>query len=52
MEEDKLSVFFSVANSQGIKIYNYDDFGRLKTTKDHNENILQFIEYNYKNTPE
>jgi YD repeat-containing protein len=37
----------SDANDQKT-YYNYDDFGRLKTVKDNNLNIIKNYEYNYK----
>jgi hypothetical protein len=39
----------SETNERGIKtFYEYDNFGRLKTVKDHNLNVLKQYEYHYK----
>ncbi|GHU90709.1 hypothetical protein FACS1894155_09410 [Bacteroidia bacterium] len=40
----------SVTDPRGVKTtYEYDDFGRLKTIKDHNGYIVETYEYNYQN---
>ncbi|GHU89918.1 hypothetical protein FACS1894155_07590 [Bacteroidia bacterium] len=40
----------SVTDPRGVKTtYEYDDFGRLKTIKDHNNSVVESYNYNYRN---